>query len=64
MANNLLLLQGFRGLGVLLLLQGFRELVVLLLLQGFKREWAPFVLTPDFVYTMGGEVIAAVFIFW
>ena len=24
--------------------------------QGFKREWAPFVLTPDFVYVMGGEV--------
>lgn len=23
--------------------------------QGFKREWAPFVLTPDFVYVMGGE---------
>ena len=27
-----------------------------LLLQGFKREWAPFVLTPDFVWVMGGEV--------
>ena len=26
-------------------------------IQGFKREWAPFVLTPDFVYTMGGEVL-------
>ena len=26
-------------------------------LQGFKREWAPFVLTPDFVYVMGGEVM-------
>ena len=25
-------------------------------IQGFKREWAPFVLTPDFVYVMGGEV--------
>ena len=24
-------------------------------MQGFKREWAPFVLTPDFVYVMGGE---------
>jgi len=24
--------------------------------QGFKKEWAPFVLTPDFVYVMGGEV--------
>ncbi|CAI7993963.1 Phosphatidylinositol 4,5-bisphosphate 3-kinase catalytic subunit gamma isoform [Geodia barretti] len=23
--------------------------------MGFKREWAPFVLTPDFVYVMGGE---------
>ena len=27
-----------------------------LILQGFKREWAPFVLTPDFVWVMGGEV--------
>ena len=25
-------------------------------MQGFKREWAPFVLTPDFVWVMGGEV--------
>eukprot|EP00731_Ephydatia_muelleri_P002684 Em0001g2684a len=23
--------------------------------MGFKREWVPFVLTPDFVYVMGGE---------
>ena len=27
--------------------------------QGFKREWAPFVLTPDFVWVMGGEVYTA-----
>ena len=27
--------------------------------QGFKREWAPFVLTPDFVWVMGGEVYLA-----
>ncbi|MCG8624783.1 MAG: hypothetical protein MJE68_22650, partial [Proteobacteria bacterium] len=26
------------------------------LLQGIRREWAPFVLTPDFVHVMGGEV--------
>ena len=26
------------------------------IIQGFKREWVPFVLTPDFVYVMGGEV--------
>ena len=28
---------------------------LLYIFQGFKREWAPFVLTPDFVYVMGGE---------
>ena len=28
---------------------------LLFTVQGFKREWAPFVLTPDFVYVMGGE---------
>ena len=27
--------------------------------QGFKREWAPFVPTPDFVWVMGGEVYTA-----
>ena len=30
-------------------------MVLLFTVQGFKREWAPFVLTPDFVYVMGGE---------
>ena len=25
-------------------------------LQKIKREWCPFVLTPDFIYVMGGEV--------
>ena len=29
---------------------------ICLIMQGVKREWAPFVLTPDFVYVMGGEV--------
>ena len=32
--------------------------VLLLLFQGIRREWAPFVLTPDFVHVMGGEVIS------
>ena len=31
-------------------------MVLLFTVQGFKREWAPFVLTPDFVYVMRGEV--------
>ncbi len=32
--------------------------------QGFKREWAPFVLTPDFVYVMGGEVSRWLHVVW
>ena len=34
----------------------FGSVISVFQLQGFKREWAPFVLTPDFVYVMGGEV--------